>query len=117
MEIVSIQKYIHSSPRKLRLVADMVKKMEPGKAVEVLAYTPKMAALDLSSAIKTAMANAKQKSLANINFKSIEINEGPRLKRMRSAARGRGRPYKKRMSHIKIVLSDQLIVKSKKEKK
>lgn len=117
METITIQKFIHTSPRKLRLVADMVRKMGPVKALEALAFTPKAAASDLSLAIKTAVANAKQKSLQqdNLYFKSIEVNEGPRLKRMRAAAKGRARPYKKRMSHIKIVLTDDLSNKEKKE--
>jgi hypothetical protein len=54
----------------------------------------------------TAIANAKQKDVnpSDLVFKEIQINEGPRLKRYRAGARGRAKPYKKRMSHIRIVL-------------
>lgn len=110
MEYLSIQKNISTSPRKLRLVADLVKNLSPEKAVEILAFTNKAAALPLSKAIKTAMANAKGAN--QVFFKSLEINEGTKLKRYRvgTAGRGRGRPYKKRMSHIKVVLTDEIPV-------
>lgn len=110
MEITSTQKFIHTTPRKLRLVADMVRKMQPGQVLDILRFTQKMAARDLSSAIKTALGNAKQAGIDSekVTFKSLEISEGPKISRFRvgTAGRGRGRPYKRRMSHIKIVLSD-----------
>lgn len=106
MEAQTIQKYVHTSPRKFRLVADLVRKMTPDKALETLRFTNKAASLDLIKAIKTVMANAKTKGMENINFKVVEINEGSRMKRFRAGAKGRARPYKRRMAHIKIVLSD-----------
>ncbi|MDO8619366.1 MAG: 50S ribosomal protein L22 [Candidatus Daviesbacteria bacterium] len=110
MEIITIQKFIHTSPRKVRLVADMVRKMEPLKALEVLHFTQKYAARDLSKAIESALASAKQKGLTDgeYRFKSLEINEGPVLKRYRPGSKGRALPFKRRMSHIKIVLSDEI---------
>lgn len=110
METVTIQKFIRTSPRKLRLAADLVRNMVPSEAVNVLNFTPKTAARDLRFAINVALANAKQQGLdiAKIGFKSLEINEGPKLRRFRAASRGRVSPYKRRMSHIKIVLSDEL---------
>lgn len=108
MEATTIQKFIHTSPRKLRLVADMVRKMTPTKALDVLAITRKSAAKQLLKAINTAVANAKQlgADIEKVTFKKIEINEGPRMKRHMAAPRGRARPYQRKMSHIKIVLSD-----------
>ncbi|MBI2337976.1 50S ribosomal protein L22 [Candidatus Daviesbacteria bacterium] len=115
MEIQTIQKYMHTSPRKLRLVADMVRKMEPAKAVEVLTVTPKLASKDLEKAIKTVLANAKNQGLdaSKLTFKKIEINESTKMRRFRAGTRGRVKPYKKRMSHIKIVLTDDLSSKLK----
>lgn len=112
MEFITIQKNIGSSPRKLRLVADMVRKMDPYAALEVLQFTTNAAARPLAQAIKTVIANAGSKD--GIGFKSIEINEGLKAKRYRvgTAGRGRGRPYKKRMSHIKIVLTDEVKAKA-----
>lgn len=118
MEINATQKYIGATPRKLRLVADMIRTLPPQKALEILEFTPKDAARDLSKAIMTAMANAKQKGmeLSKAGFKKIEINEGPKLRRFRAGTKGRAKPYKKRTSHIKIVLSDDLKLKPQKSK-
>lgn len=114
MEVVTIQKYIHTSPRKLRLVADMVRKIEPERAVDILKVTPKNAAKDLARAIKTVLANAKQQGMetSEITFKTLEINESIKMRRMRAGTRGRAKPYKRRMSHIKIVLTDNVKVKT-----
>lgn len=111
MEYTHIQKNIHTTPRKLRLVADMVRKMSPNQALEVLEFTSRAAATPLYKAIKTALSNVGKDDIA---FKTIEINEGYKLKRYRpgTAGRGRGRPYKRRMSHIKIVLTDNFELKT-----
>lgn len=110
MEAVHIQRYIHTSPRKLRFLADFIREMEPAKALDILSITPKAAAPILQKALQTALANAKQKGLdpQKITIKAMEINESIRMKRYRAGTRGRIKPYKKRMSHIKIVLSDDL---------
>lgn len=121
MEAVALQKYIHTSPRKLRLVVDMVRSLSPNQALDVLNFTPKDAAKDISFAIKTALANAKKLGMdaEKAVFKKIEVDESSKMRRFRSAARGRVRPYKRRMSHIKIVLTDELTknleLKTKKE--
>jgi len=109
MEVKTIQKFMHTSPRKLRLVSDMVRKLTPLEAMDLLRLTPKEAATDLNKAISTALANAKSKGLDNekIVFKSLEINESSKMRRFRPGTRGRVRPFKRRMAHIKIVLSDQ----------
>lgn len=117
MEFITIQKNISNSPRKLRLVASMVRKMDPYAALDILHFTRNSAALPLSKAIKTVIANAGSKE--GLVFKSIEINEALKMRRYRvgTAGRGRGRPYKKRMSHIKIVLTDDMKQRVSKAKK
>lgn len=112
MEYMTNQKNIQSSPRKLRLVADMIRKMSPERALETLQFTNKAAALPLAKAIKTAVANAGK--VENLAFKKLEINEGSKLKRYRpgTAGRGRGRPYKRRWSNIKVVLTDDVVQSS-----
>lgn len=119
MEVQTIQKYIHTPPRKLRLVADMVRKMSPAQALNVLRVTPKIAAKDLRKAISTVLANAKQAGLDgnDVFFKKLEIGESIKMRRFRAGTRGRAKPFKRRMAHIKIVLSDQLTVDSKKIEK
>ena len=119
MEIQTIQRYIHTPPRKLRLVADMVRKMEPVKALDLLRVTPKYAARDLIKALETVLANAKVAGMDSekVVFKKLEIDESMKMRRFRAGTRGRTKPYKKRMSHIRIVLSDQVVVDSEKQDK
>ncbi len=110
MEIKSVQKFVKTSPRKLRLVAALARKMKPIEAIETLPFSRKRAADPLVKAIKTAVANAKERGLKeeNLIFKEIQINEGPRLKRGRPASRGVWHPYKRRMSHIRVVLEEKV---------
>lgn len=100
----------------MRLVADMVRKMTPYQAVETLKFTNRAAAIDLAKAIKTAIANAG--SIDGLRFQSLEINEDMKMKRYRvgTAGRGRGRPYKKRFSQVKVVLTDEVKLDKKTEK-
>lgn len=113
MEIITTQKFIRTAPRKLRLVADMVRKMQPKAALTLLTFTSKYAARDIGKVIQTALGNAKIKGLntENLLLKSIEVNEGPKLKRIKAGARGRANPFVKKMSHIKVILTDEVPVK------
>ncbi len=115
MEITTIQKYIHTSPRKLRLVADLIRKMEPVRALDVLRVTHKYAAKDLVKAMETVLANVRQAGIDvdKVTFRKLEIDESMSSKRFRAGTRGRAKPYKKRMSHIKIVLTDSLVKREK----
>jgi len=109
MEFVATQKYLITSPKKLREVVYMIKGLTPEDAVEKLPFTGRRASDLLRKVILTAIANAKQKDVnpSDLIFKEVQINEGPRLKRYRAGARGRAKPYKKRMSHIRVVLMVQ----------
>lgn len=109
MEILGIQNFVHTSPRKLRLVADMVRKMSALQAIKTLQFTNKSAALPLSKTIKTVIANATQQGLnaEDLIFKKLEINGGMMMKRVRAAGRGRRKPYVKKTSQIKIVLTNE----------
>lgn len=106
-EYKATQKYLLESPRKIRLVVDVVKKMKPSEAIEKLPFVGKRAAFDLAKVIKSAMASAKNAGVSETDliFKEIQIGEGPRLKRGRAASRGMWHPYKKRMAHIRVVLA------------
>jgi len=122
MDIIATQKYLITSPKKLREVASVAKKLSPAKALEILPFIGKRAAGPLSKVIKSAIANAKVKGEAegDLVFKEIQISEGPRLKRWRAGAHGRAKPFKKRMSHIRVVLtsaSRELSSKDKEVKK
>ena len=119
MEAMHIQKYLHTSPRKLRLMADMVRKLNPVKALDMLKFTQKAASEDMAKAIKTALGNAKQKGLdsTQLTFKNLEVNESMKMKRFRAGTRGRAKPNRKKMAHINIVLSDEIRVKNENLKK
>jgi len=122
MDIIATQKYLITSPKKLREVASVAKKLSPARALEILPFIGKRAAGPLSKVIKSAIANAKVKGEAegDLVFKEIQISEGPRLKRWRAGAHGRAKPFKKRMSHIRVVLtsaSRELSSKDKEVKK
>ena len=107
MEFKSEQKHLLLSPRKIRPVVDVIKKMTPAKALESLPFIKKRASEYLFKVIKSATANAFQKGtdINNLVFKEIQIGEGPRLKRGQPVSRGRWHPIKKRMSHIRVVLT------------
>lgn len=103
------QKYLIESPRKIRLVVEIIKKMSPLEAIEKLPFVGKRASEALGKVIKAAIANARVQSASDTNliFKEIQVGEGPRLKRGRAASRGRYHPYKKRMSHIRVILVEK----------
>jgi len=106
MEVKSVQKYIITSPKKMREVVSMIKKLSPVEAYDTLPFLSKKASVKLRKVIGSALANARQKELKEelLYFKEIQIGEGPRLKRWRAGARGMAKPYKRRMSHIRVVL-------------
>jgi large subunit ribosomal protein L22 len=100
------QKYLLMSPRKIRLVVGVIKKMKPSEAVEKLPFVQKRAGVELAKVIKSAIASAKAQGVSETDlvFKEIQIGEGPRLKRGKTASRGMWHPFKKRMSHIRVIL-------------
>ena len=113
MEFKSEQKHLIISPRKVRPIADVVKKLTPVKALDVLPFIKKRGSELIFKVIKSALANATQKGVdANsLVFKEIQIGEGPRLKRGQPVSRGRWHPIKKRMSHIKVILASKKEIK------
>ncbi len=119
MEIIASQKYLLLSPRKIRPVVALIKKMTPLEAVERLPFIAKKASEPLAKVIKQALANARVKGLADsdLTFKEIQIGEGPRLKRGRPVSRGQWHPIKKRMSHIRVVLETKAVEPKKEPKK
>lgn len=108
MIIKAEQKFVKMTPRKLRLIADMVRKMQPTEAVAILPHVNKIGAEKVQKVVKTALANAKQQGLseADMIFDSVQISEGPRLKRFRPVSRGRAHGYVRRMSHIRVTLKE-----------
>jgi len=107
MKFTSTQKFIKTTPRKLREVVQVIKDLTPEGALEILPFVQREAATPLSKAIKSAIANiaeSEKKPQTKIIFSEIQINEGPRLKRYHAGSKGRAKPYRRKMSHIRIVL-------------
>ena len=108
MEYIAIAKNIKMSPRKVRLIVDSVKKQNLNKSLSTLSLMSKRAAMPVKKAIDSAIANAVNNFKVNreaLSIRDIIVTEGMRLKRYHFAARGRTRPYKRRTSHIRVILT------------
>ena len=110
MEVKSYSKYVRISPKKAREVARILTGKKATEAVSLLKYIPRKAARLLDKTLKSAMANAENNSNLSSDdliIKQAVVEEGPALKRFRPCARGSSHPYKKRMSHLRIILTDE----------
>jgi large subunit ribosomal protein L22 len=111
----TVQKYIRMSPRKLRLVADSVRQLQPLEALQVLKFTKKAAAAPMYKAIKAAVSNAKNNlgiKPESLVFQEIDVQTGFTIKRYRAVSRGQAHHIMKRTSHIRIVLKEKNGTKS-----
>lgn len=107
MEIQARASFIKISPRKLRLVAQSLKDLSLEETIEALRSIPKIGARVILKTLESAVANAVNNyklDRAALQIKKIEVSEAGAFKRFRPVARGRMHPYKKRMSHIRVVL-------------
>lgn len=102
-----------TSPRKMRLVADLVRGIEVEKALNVLKFTRKVAAGHLEKLLRSAIANWQAKNEggrieeANLVIKSIMVDGGRSLKRIRPAPQGRAYRIAKRSNHVTLVLDSR----------
>lgn len=109
MEYSATSKYVHVSTRKVRLLADSVRSLSPVAALAQLSHMPKAAAGPIAKVFSSAIANAKQKNAKEemLKTKRIEVMGGAGMKRWHAVSRGQAHPYKKRMTHIRVVLTDE----------
>lgn len=114
MEISATGKYIRVTPRKLVLVARGLKSLAPQAALTQLEFIQKSGAKALRQVIASALANAKQQNLEpkSLVFTQIAVTPGGAFKRFRAVSRGMAHEYKKRMSHVRVVLTTKTDVKS-----
>ncbi len=113
---VAIARGVTQTPRKLNLVAALVRGRSVADAAVILEHTPKRATTPLMKAIASASANATNTFgvvEASLVIKSLQVTSGPRLKRFRPAARGRALPYEKRTSHIRVEVEGDVKPKKK----
>lgn len=97
------------SAQKGRLVADQIRGMGVEKALELLTFSTKKAAVSIRTLLESAIANAEHNNGADVDelrVKTIFVDQGPTQKRFRARARGRGNRILKRSCHINIVVSD-----------
>lgn len=109
-EVKAFARHIHVGPRKLRLVADMIRSNPVDVALEQLKFSSKQAALPITKVLNSAIANAVHNFNLNkdeLFVKSITIDGGPVMKRMFPRAQGRGFIVRKRTSHINVVLGSK----------
>lgn len=113
MDIVA-QTSVRIAPRKVRLVADAIRKVSIEDALQALAVMKKRARGPLEKTLKSAIANAKNNNnlkQEDLKLKSIDVLEASSYKRFHPSTRGRVHPYKRRGSHIRIILETKEGVK------
>lgn len=102
-----------TSPRKMRLVADMVRGMSIDKALYLLKYNPKEASGRLEKLLLSAIANWRAKNEgvrleeSNLYIKEVFVDSGLQMKRLRTAPQGRGYRIRKRSNHVTLVLDSK----------
>ncbi len=109
MEVKARLRFARVSPRKVRLVANLIRGKRSEEALNILTFTKKAAARILIKLLKSAIANASQKKHIDIDrlyVKRITVDQGPTLKRYTPRALGRATMIRKRTSHIHIILDE-----------
>ncbi|MFZ4546770.1 MAG: 50S ribosomal protein L22 [Bacteroidales bacterium] len=103
-----------SSPRKMRLVADLVNGKNVENALHILQHTPNYAAEKLGKLIKSALANWQQKNEgvrmedSNLFIKEVKVDGGRSLKRVQPAPQGRAHRIKKRSNHVTVIVDSRV---------
>ncbi|MCU0229062.1 MAG: 50S ribosomal protein L22 [Bryobacterales bacterium] len=111
MEVKSEARYVRVSPQKARLVVDLIRGMRAGDAITVLQTTNKGIAPTVEKVLRSAIANAENRSaevdVDKLYVSQAYVNEGPRMKRIRPAPMGRAYRYQRRLAHIVVKVSEQ----------
>lgn len=121
MKVIAKLKYLRMSPRKVRLVANLVKGLTVAEAEDQLIFVGKRAVLPIRKLLHSAIANAEQVGLtrSSLYIHSIIVSDGPTLKRFMPRMGGRVSDIKKRTSHIILTLEERILINeiSKKSKR
>jgi large subunit ribosomal protein L22 len=111
MGVLALAKGVRMSPRKVGVVADLIRGRSVADALVILEHVPRRSALAVLKTVKSAQANADH----NHNMKpdtlriiEISVSPGPRLKRFRPAAHGRALPFQRKTSHIRVVVDGEV---------
>jgi large subunit ribosomal protein L22 len=115
-EVKAVAKHIPISPRKMRMVVDVVRGMDAEQALDTLRFMPQNAAEPVYKLIQSAVANAEENyglEVDELEINRIYADDGPRHRKApyggRFAGRGRFRPIMRRSSHLTVVLSEREI--------
>ena len=110
MEAKACSKYLRMSPQKARLVVDLIRGRDAGEALNILRFTKKRATHEIEKVLRSAIANAEQKSdnvdVDRLVVSAAFVDDGPRLKRIRPAPMGRAYRYQRRTCHITVVVEE-----------
>jgi large subunit ribosomal protein L22 len=111
MESTAHLRFLRMSPRKLSTVAALVRGKPVEAALNILKFTPRAAALPVEKLIKSAVANATDKSKGQVDVdtlyvKTISVDQGPTQRRFMPRAMGRATPIKKKTAHVHVVLAE-----------
>lgn len=111
MESRAVARYVGSSPRKMRLVVDLIRGKSVGQALSILHFSPKHAAKDAEKAVRSAVANImNREDVGKVDEESLFVKEifvdgGPVAKRVLPAPQGRAYRMRKRSNHITVVVA------------
>ncbi|MDQ7817072.1 MAG: 50S ribosomal protein L22 [Melioribacteraceae bacterium] len=111
MEAKATHRYIGSSPRKMRLVVDLIRGKSVDQAIEILHFSPKHASNPAEKVLRSAVSNLMNKEegskqeVSNLFVKEVFVNQGPALKRISAAPMGRAYRIRKRSNHLTIVVA------------
>ena len=103
-------KFARISPRKVKIVADLIRGKDAQEALSIVKFTPKASSEIIEKLLKSAIANAEnnhEMKAESLYVAEIYANQGPTLKRIRPAAKGSAVRIRKRTSHITIVLKER----------
>jgi large subunit ribosomal protein L22 len=108
-EARALLRNIHSSPRKMRLVIDLIRGKNAAEAIGILRFSRHHASVDAEKVLRSAVANLMNKDEAidpdTIVVKEVFVNQGPTMKRMLPAPMGRAYRMRKRSNHLTIVVA------------
>jgi len=110
VEARAIAKYMRISPRKVKVVADLIRGKNVDEALAILRFTPKKSARMLEKVVNSAVANAENNhgmDRDKLYISQVYANQGPTLKRWRARAQGRADMIRKRTSHIGVVVKER----------
>ena len=110
MESKAIARHVRISPRKARLVVDLIRGKRVDEALGTLEFTPKRGAKVVAKTLRSAVANAENNQSLDVDrlyVKQVQVGAGATMKRFTPRAQGRATVIRKRTSHITIVLDER----------